>query len=147
MSDCQDALHELYGFLDGELTEDRRVAIQHHLDTCQPCAEPYDFEAELRAVVRRKCQEQVPDADGEDPHGARVGGLPPHGLSRRRRPRPAGCASRLSPSLPGMRSMLAVVWHYWIGVALVLGAVGTLAALAFGYLTKVESTRYPKKGS
>ena len=60
MSDCQDALHELYGFLDGELTEDRRVAIQHHLDTCQPCAEPYDFEAELRAVVRRKCQEQVP---------------------------------------------------------------------------------------
>ena len=62
MSDCQDALHELYGFLDGELTQDRRVAIQRHLDLCQPCAEPYDFEAELRAVVRRKCQEQVPDA-------------------------------------------------------------------------------------
>jgi mycothiol system anti-sigma-R factor len=62
MSDCQDALHELYGFLDGELTDDRRVAIQHHLDKCQPCAEPYDFESELQAVVRRKCQEQVPDA-------------------------------------------------------------------------------------
>jgi hypothetical protein len=31
--------------------------------------------------------------------------------------------------------MLAVVWHYWIGVALVLGAVVTLAALAFGYLS------------
>jgi hypothetical protein len=46
-----------------------------------------------------------------------------------------------------MRPMLAVVWHYWIGVALVLGAVGMLGALAFGYLTKVESTRYPKKGS
>ncbi|HEY6696663.1 MAG TPA: mycothiol system anti-sigma-R factor [Acidimicrobiales bacterium] len=62
MSDCQDALHELYGFLDGELTVERRVAIQRHLDDCQPCAEPYDFEAELQAVVRRKCQEQVPDA-------------------------------------------------------------------------------------
>jgi mycothiol system anti-sigma-R factor len=62
MSDCQDALHELYGFLDGELTVERRVAIQRHLDECHPCAEPYDFEAELRAVVRRKCQEQVPDA-------------------------------------------------------------------------------------
>jgi mycothiol system anti-sigma-R factor len=36
--------------------------IQHHLDECQPCAEPYDFEAELRMVIRRKCQEQVPDA-------------------------------------------------------------------------------------
>ena len=62
MSDCQDSLHELYRYLDGELTEDRRAVIQHHLDGCQPCAEPYDFEAELRDVVRRKCQEQVPDA-------------------------------------------------------------------------------------
>jgi mycothiol system anti-sigma-R factor len=61
MSDCEDALHELYGFLDGELTDDRRKLIQHHLDDCQPCAEPYDFEAELRSVIRTKCQEQVPD--------------------------------------------------------------------------------------
>jgi mycothiol system anti-sigma-R factor len=60
MSDCENALHELYGYLDGELTNERRAAIQHHLDGCQPCAEPYDFEAELRNVVRRKCAEQVP---------------------------------------------------------------------------------------
>jgi mycothiol system anti-sigma-R factor len=60
MSDCQNAHHELYGYLDGELTDERRAAIQHHLDGCQPCAEPYDFEAELRNVVRRKCAEQVP---------------------------------------------------------------------------------------
>ena len=40
--------------------------------------------------------------------------------------------------------MLAVIWHYWIGVLLVIGAVGTLGALAVGYLSKVESTRYPK---
>ncbi|HEX8804019.1 MAG TPA: mycothiol system anti-sigma-R factor [Acidimicrobiales bacterium] len=62
MSDCEDALHELYGFLDGELTEARRERIKHHLDDCQPCAEPYDFEAELRLVIRRKCQEQVPES-------------------------------------------------------------------------------------
>lgn len=62
MSDCEDALHELYQFLDGELTEDRRSAIRQHLDECHPCAQPYDFEAELREVVRRKCQEQVPDS-------------------------------------------------------------------------------------
>jgi mycothiol system anti-sigma-R factor len=61
-SQCQDALHELYGYLDGELTDERRAAIHRHLDECQPCAEPYDFEAELREVVRRKCQEQVPDS-------------------------------------------------------------------------------------
>jgi len=62
MSDCKDALHQLYGFLDGELTEDKRAAIQHHLDSCQPCAEPYDFEAELRLVIRKKCAEAVPDS-------------------------------------------------------------------------------------
>jgi mycothiol system anti-sigma-R factor len=62
MSDCEDALHELYGFLDGELDDDRRKRIQHHLDGCQPCAEPYDFEAELRDAIRRKCGEQVPES-------------------------------------------------------------------------------------
>jgi hypothetical protein len=40
--------------------------------------------------------------------------------------------------------MLAVIWHYWIGVLLVIGTVLTLGALAVGYLSKVESTRYPK---
>ena len=34
-----------------------------------------------------------------------------------------------------------------VATALVLGVVGMLAALALGYLRKVESTRYPKKGS
>lgn len=62
MSDCENALHELYTFLDGELTEGRRAAIQHHLDTCQPCAEPYDFEAELRMIIRKKCAEKVPES-------------------------------------------------------------------------------------
>ena len=61
MSDCENSLHALYAYLDGEQTDDRRAAIQRHLDGCQPCAEPYDFEAELRLVIRRKCQEQVPE--------------------------------------------------------------------------------------
>ena len=41
--ECRDALHELYSYLDGELTDDRREVIHRHLDECQPCAEPYDF--------------------------------------------------------------------------------------------------------
>jgi mycothiol system anti-sigma-R factor len=62
MSDCNDALHQLYEFLDGELTDAKRAAIRHHLDSCQPCAEPYDFEAELRLVIRKKCAEAVPES-------------------------------------------------------------------------------------
>jgi mycothiol system anti-sigma-R factor len=61
VSDCNDAVHQLYHFLDGELTPDRRVAIQRHLDDCPPCGQAFDFEAELRVVVSQKCREQVPD--------------------------------------------------------------------------------------
>lgn len=61
MSDCNDALHQLYVYLDGELTEERRSLIQHHLDGCGPCVAAFDFEVELRQVVAAKCKEQVPD--------------------------------------------------------------------------------------
>ena len=60
--DCSEAVHVLYHFLDGELTEERRRQIQDHLDACPPCFEAFDFEAELRIVIARKCREQVPDS-------------------------------------------------------------------------------------
>jgi mycothiol system anti-sigma-R factor len=59
---CDEALNELYTFLDGELTDARRTRIRTHLDDCSPCLEMFDFEAELRIVIKHKCQEQVPDA-------------------------------------------------------------------------------------
>jgi mycothiol system anti-sigma-R factor len=58
---CTEALHELYTFLDGELTDAKRAQIQHHLDDCSPCLEVYDFEAELRLVIRHHCQDEVPE--------------------------------------------------------------------------------------
>jgi mycothiol system anti-sigma-R factor len=60
--DCADALHTLYHYLDGELTPDRRRAIQEHLSHCAPCLRAFDFEAELKAVVARSCRDQVPDS-------------------------------------------------------------------------------------
>jgi mycothiol system anti-sigma-R factor len=58
---CQEALETLYNFLDGELTAERRVAIQHHLDQCAPCLQAFDFEAELKLVIARCCRDQVPE--------------------------------------------------------------------------------------
>ncbi len=43
-----------------------------------------------------------------------------------------------------MPRMFAVVWHYWIGVALALGALATVGGIAGNYFRKVESSRYPK---
>jgi mycothiol system anti-sigma-R factor len=60
-ADCGQVLEELYTYLDGELTDERRRLISTHLDDCNPCLEVFDFEAELRMVVQRRCQDQVPD--------------------------------------------------------------------------------------
>jgi mycothiol system anti-sigma-R factor len=59
---CQEAIATLYTFLDGELTTDRRARIQRHLDECSPCFAAFGFEAELKAVVARKCRDEVPDS-------------------------------------------------------------------------------------
>jgi mycothiol system anti-sigma-R factor len=62
MADCNETLRELYLYLDGQLTDEDRVHIQQHLDDCSPCLEAYDFEAELRLVVRSRCVDHVPES-------------------------------------------------------------------------------------
>ncbi|MDA8314988.1 MAG: mycothiol system anti-sigma-R factor [Actinomycetota bacterium] len=59
---CQEAVRQLYVYLDGELTEERRLQIAVHLDECGPCADAAGFEAELRAVVSSRCKDRVPDS-------------------------------------------------------------------------------------
>jgi mycothiol system anti-sigma-R factor len=59
--DCREAVELLYHYIDGELTEDRRTLIQHHLDDCPPCLQAFDFEVELRVIVSQRCRERVPD--------------------------------------------------------------------------------------
>ena len=41
--------------------------------------------------------------------------------------------------------MLAVIWHWWIGFFLTIGAVLLVISLVIGYFAKVENPRYPKK--
>jgi mycothiol system anti-sigma-R factor len=52
----------LYTFLDGELTADRRRQIQHHIEECGPCLQAFDFEADLKALIARKCRDEVPES-------------------------------------------------------------------------------------
>lgn len=59
--DCDDLLHELDHLLHGELPADRAAALRHHLDDCPPCFESADFQAQLKAIVAKRCTEQVPD--------------------------------------------------------------------------------------
>ena len=60
--DCEQALSEIYTYLDGELTDEKRTLIAGHLEACNPCIEVYDFEAELRVVISTRARnESVPE--------------------------------------------------------------------------------------
>lgn len=59
MADCNETLHELHTFLDGELSPDARQAIEHHLNGCMDCLQAFDFHAELKMVIRQKCADDV----------------------------------------------------------------------------------------
>jgi mycothiol system anti-sigma-R factor len=58
---CDETIERLYFYLDGELTEERRVEIARHLDMCGPCVGAYGFESELRRVIANRCKDHVPD--------------------------------------------------------------------------------------
>jgi mycothiol system anti-sigma-R factor len=56
-------IRELDLFLDDELSAQARTAIRGHLDGCTSCLQAFDFHAELKQVVARKCHndEMPPD--------------------------------------------------------------------------------------
>jgi len=41
--------------------------------------------------------------------------------------------------------MIAVLWHWWIAPALVLGTILVLVVTVAGYLMKVTAPKYAKK--
>jgi len=59
--DCTETVAWLYEFLDGELTEERRIAVENHLNFCPPCGSVVSFEFELRRVIADRCRDHVPD--------------------------------------------------------------------------------------
>jgi mycothiol system anti-sigma-R factor len=59
---CDEAVHQLYHYLDGELTDERRVQIAEHLNFCGPCGGAVEFEAELRVVIANRCKDHVPES-------------------------------------------------------------------------------------
>ena len=57
---CDEALANLYLFMDRELDGNVSDRIRAHLDDCPPCGEQFDFEYRLRVVVKERLSESVP---------------------------------------------------------------------------------------
>lgn len=39
----------------------------------------------------------------------------------------------------------AYVWHYWLGLVLLLAGVGAVLQAVVGYIIKVNASRYPNR--
>ncbi|KHL17011.1 mycothiol system anti-sigma-R factor [Mumia flava] len=60
-SDCQQALENLYLFLDHELPERSWDDIHAHIADCAPCLTAFDVERIVKELVARSCREKAPD--------------------------------------------------------------------------------------
>ncbi|HKZ24345.1 MAG TPA: mycothiol system anti-sigma-R factor [Acidimicrobiia bacterium] len=57
---CDEALTNLYQYLDREMGAADSERIRAHLDDCSGCFDIYEFEIRLRVVVRERLSEEVP---------------------------------------------------------------------------------------
>ena len=50
-----------------------------------------------------------------------------------------------SDHLATIESMIAVVWHFWLGLVLLIAGVGAVVNVIVGYVTKVSALKYPNR--
>jgi mycothiol system anti-sigma-R factor len=61
MITCAEAVKQLWEYLDGELPEENRAAVEEHLSFCRRCCGEAEFAAELRGFLAREAVEELPD--------------------------------------------------------------------------------------
>ena len=60
--DCALVMAEVWALLDGEVTDDKRERLRHHLDACPACLEHYGVEQRIKMLIATKCGgEKAPD--------------------------------------------------------------------------------------
>lgn len=59
MLSCKDAVRQLWEYLDGNVTEDDRDAIEAHLSVCKRCCGEVEFAEELRGFLERNGREEM----------------------------------------------------------------------------------------
>jgi anti-sigma factor (TIGR02949 family) len=60
MITCAEAVKQLWEYLDGELSDDSRAAVEEHLGFCRQCCGEAEFATELRAFLARQAAEEMP---------------------------------------------------------------------------------------
>lgn len=61
MISCNDAVRQLWDYLEGHISEDDRHAVQEHLDLCKRCCGEAEFAAELKTMLASDSSEELPE--------------------------------------------------------------------------------------
>jgi mycothiol system anti-sigma-R factor len=61
--DCDEALRDVFRYLDEETDPAERAKIRAHLETCGPCFEQFGTSADFKSLIARRCGgERAPEA-------------------------------------------------------------------------------------
>ena len=52
---CEQTIRQLSGYIDRELSEAEVRRVKEHLDDCPPCDQVFEFQSEMKRLVRKEC--------------------------------------------------------------------------------------------
>lgn len=52
---CEQTMRRLSVYIDRELSDAEVSKVRAHLDDCPPCGQVFDFQVELKRLVRKEC--------------------------------------------------------------------------------------------
>ena len=52
---CASTIRQLSGYIDRELNDAEIRKVKAHLDDCPPCEQVFEFQAEMKRLVRKEC--------------------------------------------------------------------------------------------
>jgi mycothiol system anti-sigma-R factor len=61
MISCEEAVRQLWEYLDGTVGDADRAALEKHLSRCRRCCAELEFAEELHSFLARLAQEEIPD--------------------------------------------------------------------------------------
>ncbi len=59
MVTCRECIEKLQPYLDRELSDEERIAVEQHLEECGHCADAFHFVGSVLRVVGRSCRSTV----------------------------------------------------------------------------------------
>jgi len=58
--DCEEVLHEVWSYLDGEVEEERYLQIRSHVEECAGCGPRYEFQRRLMYIIQIRARSGHP---------------------------------------------------------------------------------------